>query len=92
MKRIRLEKTPRDVQQFVRNLVGRPQVIEFEENGQVLLRLLAAPQLTAEEKVALLRQGRRLVARARERNRNVSARRLDKEARKAVQAVSRKAR
>jgi hypothetical protein len=89
MKRLHLEKTPPAVRQFIRGLVDHPEVVEFEENGRVLLRILAAPRLNAESKTVLLRQGRDLVRRARERNRNVPARTLDKEVRKAVSAVGR---
>jgi hypothetical protein len=90
MKRLRLENTPRAVQQFVRSLLGRPEVIEFEENGRVLLRILAAPQLSTENKTALLQEGRELVRRARERNRDVPGRTLEKEVRQAVNSVRRK--
>jgi hypothetical protein len=87
-----LEKTPRAVQQFIRSLVDRPEVVEFEENGRVLLYILAAPQLTTKNKTALLQQGRELVRRARERNRDVPARTLEKEVRQAVNTVRRKSR
>ena len=90
MKRLRLEKTPRAVQQFVRSLIGHPEVIEFEENGRVLLRILAAPQLSAERKAVLLQEGRQLVRRARERNRDVPGRTLEKEVRQAVNSIHRK--
>jgi len=90
MKRLNLQKTPPAVRQFIRSLVGHPEVVEFEENGQVLLRILAAPRLTAESKSLLLQQGRDLVRRARKRNRNVPAQTLEKEVRKAVSAVGRK--
>jgi hypothetical protein len=90
MKRLHLEKTPRAVQQFVRSLVHHPDVVEFEENGRVLLRIFAAPQLTAESKTLLLQQGRDLVRRARERNRGVPTRTLETEIRKAVSAANRK--
>jgi len=89
MKRLHLEKTPRAVRQFVRSLVDHPEVVEFEENGRVLLRILAAPQLTAGSKTLLLQQGRELVRRARERNCDVPARTLEKEVRKAVSAAGR---
>jgi hypothetical protein len=92
MKRMQLKETPHAVQQFVRSLVGHPEVVEFEENGQVLLRILAAPQLSAKRKSALLQEGRELVRRARERNRNVPARTLEQEVKKAVNAVRRKLR
>jgi len=90
MKRLHLEKTPPAVRQFVRSLIGHPEVVEFEENGRVLLRILAAPQLTAENKTVLLQQGRELVRAARERNRDVPARTLEKEVRQAVSASGRK--
>ncbi len=92
MKRLRLEKTPRAVRQFVRSLVDHPEVVEFEENGRVLLRILAAPQLTAESKTLLLQHGRELVRRASERNRDTPARTLQNEIRKAVSAARRKPR
>jgi hypothetical protein len=92
MKRMRLENAPRDVQQFVRSLARRPEVIEFEENGHVLLRILAAPQLSTKNKSTLLEEGRELVRRAREQNRDVPSRTLEKEVRLAVNAVRRKTR
>src|SRR2546427_867831 len=87
MKRLRLENTPRAVQQFVHSLMEHPEVVEFEENGRVLLRILAAPQLSPNDKSALLQQGREQVRRARERNRDVPARTLEKEVRQAVSTV-----
>jgi len=90
MKRLRLENTPRAVQKFVRSLVGHPEVVEFEENGRVLLRILAAPQLSTKNKTALLQEGRELVRRARERNRDLPGHTLEKEVRQAVNSVRRK--
>ena len=92
MKRLHLGKTPPAVRQFVRSLVERPEVVEFEENGRVLLRILVAPQLPPEKKTVLLQEGRELVRRARQRNRAVPARRLEKEVRQAVDAARRKSR
>ncbi len=92
MKRLRLKNTPRAVQQFVRSLVARPEVVEFEENGQVLLRILAAPQLSTKNKSSLLQEGRQLIRRARERNRGVPARTLEKEVRQAISTVRSKRR
>jgi hypothetical protein len=86
------KKTPRAVQQFVRSLVGHPEVVEFEENGQVLLRILAAPQLSKSDKKDLLQDGRELIRRARERNRGVPAHTLEKEVRQAVNNVRRNSR
>jgi len=87
MKRLQLEKAPPGVQQFVRTLVAHPEVVEFEENGRVLLRILAAPQLSAKDKSALLQEGRELVRRARQRNRHVPSHILEKEVRQAVNSV-----
>jgi len=92
MKRLLLKNTPRAVQQFVRSLVDHPEVVEFEENGRVLLRILAAPQLSTKNKSTLLQEGRELVRRARERNRDVPSRTLEKEVRQAVSTVRSKLR
>jgi hypothetical protein len=92
MKRLRLEKTPPAVRQFVRSLLGKPEVVEFEDNGRVLLRILAAPQLSAKKKRALLKEGRELVRRAQDRNQDLPAHTLDEEVRQAVNAVRRKVR
>jgi hypothetical protein len=89
MKRLDLEKTPRAVQQFIRGLLHHPDVIEFETNGQVLLRLLPAPQLSPEHRTSLLEEGRALVDRARTRNENVPARTIEREVRQAVRRVRR---
>jgi hypothetical protein len=86
MKRLNLEKAPPAVRQFIRSLAGHPEVVEFEENGRVLLRILAAPRLTAASKSLLLQQGRDLVRRARERNRNATVCALAKEVHLAVAA------
>src|SRR5439155_26042975 len=87
MKRLRLKNTPRAVQQFVRSLVSRPEVVEFEENGRVLLRILAGPQLSTKNKATLLEEGRELVRRSGERNRAVPARTAVKEGHQAVSTV-----
>ena len=92
MKRFDLEKTPRAVQQFVRGLLQDPDVVEFETNGQVLLRILPAPQLSAERRRALLEEGHALVDRARARNANVPARIIEREVRQALRVVHRRQR
>jgi hypothetical protein len=92
MKRLDLEKTPRALQQFIRGLLHHPEVVEVETNGQVLLRILPAPQLSAERRTALLEQGRALVDRSRARNENVPAQTIEREVRQAVRLVRRQKR
>ena len=89
MKRLDLKKTPRALQKFTRGLLHHPDVVEFETNGQVLLRILPAPQLSAERRTALLEEGRALADRARARNENVPARTIEREVRQAVRLVRR---
>jgi hypothetical protein len=55
-------------------------------------RILAAPQLSAKKKRALLKEGRELVRRAQDRNQDLPAHTLDEEVRQAVNAVRRKVR
>jgi hypothetical protein len=92
MIRLKLEESPRAVREFVRDLVRRPEVVEFEDDGRVLLRILAAPQLSAEGRPTLLEQGRDLVRRARKRNQDVPPRTVEQEVRQAVHAVRAKLR
>jgi len=92
MQRLELEKTPRAVQQFIRSLLHHPEVVEFQTNGQVLLRILPAPQLSAEGITALLKEGRALVDRARARNEKVPARAIEREVRQALRLVRRQQR
>ena len=87
MIRLKLQESPRAVQEFVRSLARRPMVVEIEDEGRVLLRILAAPQLPDEQKPTLLEQGRELVRRARGRNQGVPARTLQKEVRRAVDST-----
>jgi hypothetical protein len=92
MIRLKLEESPRAVQEFMRNLARKPEVIEIEDRGQLLLRILATPQSAEDQKPALLKEGRSLVRRARDRNKGMPARTLEKEIRVAVEAVRAKGR
>jgi hypothetical protein len=90
MKRLDLKKTPRSVQRFIRGLLHDPDVVEVETNGQVLLRILPAPQLSAGQRAALLEEGRALVDQARARNEKVPARFIEREVRQALRVVRRR--
>jgi hypothetical protein len=90
MKRIKLDNTVPDVKQFIRNLPVDPEGVELELDGRVLFKLIPPAQFSDAEKAALLKQGRELVRRARERNKGVPARLIEREVRKAVNTVRRK--
>jgi len=88
MERLKLEQNPPAVREFVRTLARKAGVVEIEENGRLLVRILAAPpNLVVEREQTLLEEGRKLVGRARRRNERVPARKLEKEVQIAVDTV-----
>jgi len=87
MKRLDLQKTPRALQQFIRALLHHPEIVEVETNGQLLLRILPAPQLSPNQRTALLEEGRALVDKARARNEKLPASTIEREVRQALRKV-----
>jgi hypothetical protein len=87
MKRVKLDKADRSVQRFFRSLPEDQDGVELELNGRVLCKVIPPLQFSDAEKAALVQGARELVRRARERNRGVPARVLDREVREAVKGV-----
>lgn len=87
MNRVSVDTAAPAVKRFLRNLPVTPNGVELELAGEVIGRFLPAKELSDSEKTALLKRGRELVQRARQRNRGVAARVLEREVQKAVAEV-----
>ena len=87
MKRIKVDTAPPAVKQFLRKLPIAPTGVQLELAGKVIAQITAPTELSTTEKAAIVARGRELVKRARERNKDVSARVLEKGVRDAVRAV-----
>jgi hypothetical protein len=92
MKRVKLDTASRTVQQFVRSLPGDTEGVELELNGRVLCKVIPPLQFSDAEKAALIQECRELMRRARERNKGVPARVIEREVCEAVNAVRNKQR
>ena len=71
MERLKLDHADRAVKAFARALRFDRQGVEIELDGRVLFTIVPPAQLSEADKAALLQEGRGLVRRARERNRDV---------------------
>ena len=87
MKRVKLDTASRTLQQFLRSLQVDAEGVELELNGRVLFKLIPPLQFSDAEKAAFLRECRELLRRARERNKGVPARVIEREVREAVKTV-----
>lgn len=87
MKRLNLDRATPSVKKFVRGLRPDSEGIMLELNGQVLCKVIPATQFSEAEKMALLERGRELIRQARERNRGVPTRVIEREVRDAVRMV-----
>jgi hypothetical protein len=99
MKRVKLDKADRSVQKFFCSLPEDVDGVElgdgaredfvgvWELNGRVLCKVIPPLQFSDAEKAALVQGARELVRRARERNKGVPARVLEREVREAVKGI-----
>jgi hypothetical protein len=92
MKRVNLDRAPPAVKQFVSTLPLESEGVELELNGRALCRVLPPGQLSEAEKKALIDERWRLIRQARERNRGVPARVIEREVQEAVEQVRRRRR
>jgi hypothetical protein len=87
MKRVKLDEADRSVQEFVRKLPIDGEGVELELDGRVLCKVIPPLQFSDAEKAAWAQEARELLRRARERNKGVPARVIEREVREAVKAV-----
>jgi hypothetical protein len=87
MKRISLNTAPRAIRDFVSALPFGPDGVELELNGHVICKIIPPSQLSDAEKEAIVEKGWELVCRARERNKGVPAKVIEREVRQAVNRV-----
>lgn len=92
MHRVKLDTAAPAVKEFLRTLPSDPEGVELELEGTVLYKLIAPQQLTEPEKRAIIDRGRELVRQARERNKGVPAKVIEREVRQAVDEVRRRQR
>jgi hypothetical protein len=86
MKRVILDTEIPEVQEFIQKLPLQDGV-ELELGGRLICKVIGPHQLTEDEKKDLIERGREIVARARERNKGVSAKVIEREVRQAVNEV-----
>ena len=92
MKRVKLDGATTAVKDFVRGLPVGPEPVELELKGRVLCTVIPSLQFSEAERATLLREGRELVRRARERTKNIPAKVIERQVRQAVQVVRRRQR
>jgi hypothetical protein len=89
MTRIAIDNAGAAVKQFIQSLPMESGAVELELDGHVVCRVMPPGLLPESEKAALLRCGRELVERSRQRNSDTPARVVEGEVRRAVQEVRR---
>jgi hypothetical protein len=87
MQRVDLDNTSPAVQKFVRGLPADADGIELAFGDRVVWKLVSPRQLAESEKAALLAKGKKLLARARQRNQGIAPRTIEKEIRLATATV-----
>jgi hypothetical protein len=87
MKHIAIEEQDERVQQFLQALSNEAGGAMLVRAGQPLLRVLPAGMLSEAERDAVIARGRELVRRARERNRGMQAKEIQRKVRLAVDEV-----
>jgi hypothetical protein len=93
MLRVKLDSAPLAVKAFVRGLPLDREGVELELNGQVVCKVIGRHELSDSERDAILKDGLGLISRARQRNKGVPSKVIDREILAAVkQARGRKTR
>lgn len=87
MQRVAIDEASTAVREFIRGLPLDSNGIALELDGKVVCEILPPSELTDESRAALIARGRQLARRARDRNRVVSAKTLEREIEDAVAAV-----
>jgi hypothetical protein len=87
VKHIDLDRADERVKDFVRTLPIEPDGVELKLNGKVICKVVSPQHLTTDERDAILARGRELVRRARERNKGVPAKIIEREVQEAVDEV-----
>lgn len=87
MKRVNLDTLSPAVRKFVRSLPIDREGVELVLADCVICRVVPAIERSEADKAALLAEGKELLRRARERNKGVPARVIEREIRDAVRAV-----
>jgi hypothetical protein len=80
------------VKQFFLSLPSDSEEVELLLKGDVICRIIGPKQLTQDQREALFARGRELVRIARERNRGVPAKVIEREVKQAVDDVRRQKR
>jgi hypothetical protein len=90
VKHISLDREDERIQQFLCSLPLDPEGSVLELHGQPVLRVLPPASRTTAEQDDLVQRARELIDRARQRNRGVSAREIEREVAQAVDQVRRR--
>lgn len=92
MRKVTLDKAAPAVKKFFRSLKVGHEGIEVVLNGEPVYKVIPASQMSEAEKQAMVDRTWKLINRARERNKNVPARVIEREVRDAVDEVRRRQR
>lgn len=87
MQRVQVDAAVPAVKDFILSLPLDRGDIELELNGEVVCRVINAAKATEKEKAGIVAEGWELVRRARERNRDVPAKVIEREVNEAIAEV-----
>ncbi|MCI0680556.1 MAG: hypothetical protein L0Y71_00510 [Gemmataceae bacterium] len=87
MKRVNLDRAAPAIKQFLRSLPLTKNGVELELGGKVIAHLIPTSALDEAGKAAVIARGRELVKRARDRNKGVPGRMVEREVRQAIDRV-----
>ena len=87
MQKLDLDAADPAVKQFFRSLPSDPEGLELVLGGDVVCKIVGPQELTQPQKEALFARGRELVRLARDRNKGVSAREIERDVQQAVDEV-----
>ena len=87
MKRVNLDTAAPSVRKFIQSLRVDSEGVDLTIEDYVVCRVVPPRQLSEAAKTALLAEGKELIRRARERNKGVPARVIEREIREAVRTV-----
>lgn len=90
MQRVNLDSASAAIKKFVASLPIESEGVELELDGRVVCKVVGPHRLTESERDDVMRDGLRLMRKAQQRNKGVSARAVEREVREVVDEVRRR--
>ena len=87
MKKLSVNREKDAIKEFISGLPLEDDGVQLELDGKIICQVLPPEAFTEADKDALIQRGRQLVAQARQRNKGVPARAIEREVRDAVNQV-----